>query len=255
MELVESAATREFLGYSVSTPDGPKAFGNNLERAIGEAFEQNHLTVLRNWRVNDNWFQGPYLRSFQTQTQNPQNSFTTKIPLLDHKKLLQDTLAYSDCADFMSRLISKAGELSAEANDPISTDVMKLYAMVNRQSRGGFHLNHSGPLYGYFKGYEKLEQVAGGGGASWGNWRANNVTIWIPEQEIFANAASQTFAAVPFEYAQRSLHELFHVAGKNRTYKEQEMEKAAGFLEPGLSLTQAIRKHCIPREFWPGGRL
>jgi hypothetical protein len=148
----------------------------------------------------------------------------------------------------MSQLIMKAGELLDGKNDPISTDVMKLYAMVNRQSRGGFRLNHFGPSYGYlFKGYEKLGDVAGGGGASWGAWGASNVTIWIDEQQVVDTPLS--VAKAPFEYAHRLLHELFHVAGTNRTYTEETMEASAMALE-GVSVTAAIRKHCIPPERW-----
>ena len=53
----------------------------------------------------------------------PQNPITetTTVPLVNLKKLLQDTLAYGDCADFLARLVAKAGELSKGKNDPIST--------------------------------------------------------------------------------------------------------------------------------------
>ncbi len=174
-----------------------------------------------------------------------------RLPLLNHKKLLQDTLAYSDCDQFMSQLISETAGLSEGKNDPVSTDIITLYGTVNRQARGGFRLNHEGDLYGYgFRGLEKLEQIAAGGGASWGNWGASNVTIWINEQKKAENASAREIARTPFEYAQRSLEELVHVAGKNRTYTESEINSAANALEPGLNFIQAIKKHCIPRQMW-----
>jgi hypothetical protein len=186
-----------------------------------------------------------------TDPQNPKKIPFVRLPLINHKKLLQETLAYSDCNDFMSQLISKAGELLDGKNDPVSTDIMTLYGMVNGQARGGFRLNHDGPLYGYlFNGLERLTQIAAGGGASWGDWGASNVTIWINEQNKAENASAREIARTPFEYAQRSLEELVHVAGKNRTYRESEIVAAADALEPGLTFIQAIKKHCIPREMW-----
>lgn len=100
------------------------------------------------------------------------------------------------------------------------------------------------------KGLEKLQQIGGGGGASWGSWAASNITIWIYEQKKAENANARDIARTPFEYAQRSLEELVHVAGQNRTYRESELNDAAGALEPGLNFVQAVRKHCIPREMW-----
>jgi hypothetical protein len=78
---------------------------------------------------------------------DPQNplSETSKMPLVNLKQLLQNTLAYGDCADFMARLLAKAGELSNGKNDPISTDIMQIYSMLNRHARGGIELNHVGP--------------------------------------------------------------------------------------------------------------
>ena len=65
---------------------------------------------------------------------NPQTPITeiAEYPLVNLKKLLRDTLAYSDCAGFMERLLLKAGELSDGTNEPIATDMMKIYSMLRR---------------------------------------------------------------------------------------------------------------------------
>ena len=172
-----------------------------------------------------------------------------RSPLLNFKKLLQDTLAYSDCNEFMSKMIAKAGELSGGKNDPVSTDIMTLYAMVNRQARGGFQLNHEGPFNAYSdKGYKPTDDLAGGGGATWGYWRTSNITIWIEQHQPPVNVSAKERARGPFRYGQTALHELFHSAGKNDTYSHPIMEASAGFFEPGLTFDRALKKHCIPPE-------
>jgi hypothetical protein len=174
-----------------------------------------------------------------------------KMPLIGFKKLVKDTLAYSDCAKFMADVIAKAGELSGGKNDPVSNDIMTLYAMVNRQARGGFRLNHNGPAFGYTNGYQLLEEVAGGGGATWGLWGQENITIWINEQEIPVNTTATNRARVPFIYAHRAFHELFHAAGSNGYYGHDIMNASARALDPNVAdFDAAFRKHCIPSDMW-----
>jgi hypothetical protein len=81
------------------------------------------------------------------------------------KDLVQKTLNYGDCKDFVAKLISKAAELSEGKNDAVSTDVGKLFDMINSQTKGGgFRLNAS------FKDIPSyLPPVSGGSGLSWGN--------------------------------------------------------------------------------------
>ena len=151
----------------------------------------------------------------------------------------------------MSKVIAKAGELSGGKNDPVSTDIMTLYGMVNRQARGGFRLNHEGPAYAYsLHGYERLENVAGGAGVAWGLWGQSNITVWINQQSIPVDTTAKNRARVPFKYAETALHELFHIAGKNGYYGHEIMDASARFFEPGLSFEQAMKKHCIPSENW-----
>ena len=177
---------------------------------------------------------------------------TTKYPLVNFKKLLQYTLAYGDCAEFLPRLIAKTGEILKGENNPVSTDIMTLYGMVNRQPRGGFHLNQSGPAYGYsYNGYVNVGGLSSNKGFAWGGWGSGNRTIWIYEQELPAKTTPLNIAQVPYQYALSAIEELWHVAAKGETYRHEKMNDAANALEPGLSFNDAIKKHCIPREILP----
>jgi len=177
-------------------------------------------------------------------------SETTKIPLINLKKLLKDTLAYGDCADFMARLIGKAGELSKGKNDPISTDMMQIYSLLNRQSRGGIELNHDGPYYNYWsKGYQELPPVAGGGGLADGTWQQQNRKVFINQIELPSRTSALNVARAPYEYAHRILHEFTHVAGANDFYSHDIMDASARALG-SRDADMAIREHCIPRQMW-----
>jgi hypothetical protein len=152
----------------------------------------------------------------------------------------------------MSDVIAKASDLSGGKNEAVSTDVMTLYSMVNRQARGGFRLNHNGPAYGYDHVYRQLEKVSGGGGLAWGHWRNNNITIWLNEQEIPANTNTTPTARaqVPYTYAKRALHELVHVAGTTGLYSHDLMDKAARDIDsnPTAEFDTILKKHCFPSE-------
>ena len=184
-------------------------------------------------------------------SRSPQKAEEIRVPIVNFKKLLQDTLAFSDCAEFLAKLIKKASELSKGQSNAVSTDIMTLYHMINRQPRGGFRHNHDGKdYYGYTGGgYRKLPPVSGGGGAAWGNWRDGNVTIWITGGGGYSDSPPLTFDRIPFEYALRAIHEIFHKAGENG-YGHDIMNLAANELETGLSFNNAVIKHCIPRNMW-----
>src|SRR2546425_4916697 len=74
----------------------------------------------------------------------PQNSVMVSITPGQFKDQVQKTLNHGDCKDFIAKLISKAAELSEGKNDALSTDVTKLFDMINSQTNGGgFRLNAS----------------------------------------------------------------------------------------------------------------
>src|SRR5689334_20575100 len=74
-ELAEAsgrASALKLLGYDVATNHFLlKHFGLDLQRAIGEAYEQGHNTVIRNLQVNDSAFAGSYLFPMQSQKPKP----------------------------------------------------------------------------------------------------------------------------------------------------------------------------------------
>ena len=182
-----------------------------------------------------------------TEVQVRRITETEKIPLRNFKKLLQDTLAYGKCADFLARVITEMGKRSGGRNDPISTDLMKVYALLNRQARGGIELNHTeSTYYGYWgKGYKQLDAIAGGGGLSDGYWQLQNRKSWIHMMELRADAPMRDRLQVPFRYAERIVHELVHVAGQNDLYSHKIMDESALALE-GLHFDAAVSKFCIP---------
>jgi hypothetical protein len=83
-ELAEAgarASALKLLGYDVATNHFLlKHFGLDLERAIGEAYEQGHNTVIRNWQVNDGAFAGSYLFASQYTPQSQQKPITENDP-------------------------------------------------------------------------------------------------------------------------------------------------------------------------------
>ena len=182
---------------------------------------------------------------------NPQTPITeiAEYPLVNLKKLLRDTLDYSDCAGFMERLLQKAAQLSEEPNEPIATDMMKIYSMLNRQARGGIESNHVGPYYNYWFKYQQLSPVAGGGGLADGYWQQHNRKVFIDQIDLPARTTALEIARVPYRYALRILHEFFHVAGSNSTYDHDIMNASARALG-SRDANAAIREHCIPTKFW-----
>ena len=151
----------------------------------------------------------------------------------------------------MSRMLKKAGELSGGTNNPVSTDMMEIYQMLNRQARGGIETQHMGSdYYAYWgSGYKPLGRIPGGGGLADGYWHLQNRKIFIDAVEIPATASVRERARAPFTYAQRILHEVFHVAATNDLYTHEIMDQSARALY-SVDFDTAIRKHCIPPDMW-----
>ena len=162
------------------------------------------------------------------------------VPITDLKALIQQRLDYGDCKDAVARLISKAAELSNGKNDAISTDIMKLYGMIDSQPRGGFRPNSTSkdiPSY--------LPPVSGGSGLSFGNILRGDATAMIFLKGGYSdNPAS--LARLPFDYGISGIHEIIHLAGKNTLYSEALLNRAAGGLERGSGFDTYLKNHCLP---------
>jgi hypothetical protein len=175
--------------------------------------------------------------------QRPQRATEVRVPLINFKKLLEERLAFGDCAEYVAKLISKAAELTKGKNDAIATDVMTLYKMINRQDRGGFRL---GVMARDLP--EWLRKVAGGSGLAYGNILHGTATAIIFSKGGYSdNPAS--ISRIPYDYAMSGVHEIIHLAGKNGTYDEPLLTQAANALEPGKNYSDwdvALKEHCLP---------
>lgn len=158
------------------------------------------------------------------------------VPIINFKKLIGDRLAYGDCGAHIARLIEKAAELSGGKNDAISTDVMTLYRMINRQGRGGFFLNQAAVFEG-----KSVSATAEG------NILTGNAKITINSKGGYRdNPAS--ISRLPYDYGIAGIHEIVHLAGKNTTYSEELLQRAADALEPNAKkdFEWGLRNHCLP---------
>jgi len=197
MEFMEWNARSDFLGYSVSTADGPKKFGNNLKRAIGEAYEQGHLTVTANWRINDNWFQGSVS---SVQAQNAPNPVTERIHWWDLAKIvshLKAIAARGRCQEFLTKLLDRAGDTGDDK--AVHTNIADLFGDVFLQQGFVTQKEVSG------RGFSSVQGAVGAPGGA---------------QVRLSNGSNDFKGKLRIEYfAYDALSELTHVAGsKPSTY-------------------------------------
>lgn len=165
------------------------------------------------------------------------------VPITDLKSLVQQRLDYEGCKDAVATLINKAAELSKGKNDAISTDIMKLYGMIDSQPKGGFRPNSTAkdiPSY--------YPPVAGGSGVAFGNILRGNATAMIFLKGGYSdNPASLT--RLPYDYGISGIHEIVHLAGKNTTYSKGLLNRAAGGLERGSNFDKYLKDNCLPAKF------
>ena len=204
-----------------------------LEAAIDAAFR--NVYIWQNDRLPER------NRGVHFAHASPQKAEQVAVPIVNLKKLIQDRLGYSDCAAYIAKLINKAAELSEGKNDAISTDIMTLYKLVNRQARGGFFLNQKvlwqgKPVSGTVSG-NLLEGTGKVMLASKSGYRDNPLSI----------------SRLPSDNGIAAIHEIIHLAGKNTYYGEELLSKAAQALEPdriseGTWWEWGLRNHCLPPE-------
>jgi hypothetical protein len=175
------------------------------------------------------------------------------VPIGNLENLLEKTLAYGDCNEFLKKLLNTASLLGKGKNNARASDIMTLYHMVDNQLHGGFELDYPGeyPHYGHIGSgnYMILKGVSGGSGAEWGSWAAGNVTVWIHRKAALKNENfAKSLARLPYDYVETAIHEIFHAAGEKGSYSHELMNQAANEYEPGLTFDQAMKKHCIPSD-------
>jgi hypothetical protein len=216
MELSETAARREFLGYSVWI--GGHSLGSrmieghwsqiyeNWGDAAAEADTLRSNTFARNWRVDDNWFQTPYLFSRQTQTPKPIDPRQVTRRLLSTQELallkehFNGMIGKEECSKFLEDFLKKAEEDNPKYKRA-SGNIKTLFESV---AFGG----------GFWSAFGASYNTIGG------DIKKNSGAIYFTNNPRFysigpVNRAAETaFLNGTFRsMAQTVLHELFHHAG------------------------------------------
>jgi YD repeat-containing protein len=211
-EQVEADARAEFLGYSVEMFEGPtKNFGNDRRGAEDEARRQGHNTIIRNWRVNDNWFQTPILANALIQAQNPQTTQVLKVDPAEIRSGLERMLRSGGCGKFVEDLINR---LAADTKNPFVSDyALDLFDAVAGAKKGGF-------VRGGLADKNHVSSIASG------HLRSGDASIHLNSHFDFGSSDPEVQAkAVIALDAFNTLHELIHHAGLKGHYNDQQISQ------------------------------
>jgi hypothetical protein len=111
------------------------------------------------------------------------------IPIGNLEGLLEKTLAYGDCNEFLKKLLNTASLLGEGKNNARASDIMTLYHMIDNQLHGGFELDYPGeyPHYRHIgsDNYMVLKGVSGGSGEEWGLGQAGMLRFGFIERQHF----------------------------------------------------------------------
>jgi hypothetical protein len=183
----------------------------------------------------------------RTVEQNPQKPSTITVPLDAERleALMNDTLKYSDCAEYITRLINRAAEQTGKP--PESTNIMGLFEKIKSQPKGGILFDRND-----IPGHPEIPPVAGGGGWAWGWYPQGNAMINIYTLSYFSDNPRGA-SRIPYAYGERGVHEVIHLSAKGGLgYNDAELTKAARSLEPDGSFVDwdgALKNHCMPPQF------
>jgi hypothetical protein len=165
---------------------------------------------------------------------------------------IQDRLNYGDCAEYVAKLINKAGDLSGRANPVKNTNIMELFEEIKAQPKGGILFQPPSAPHPH---YPNIQMPAGGGGWAWGVYGQGNATINVSRQGYYSNRPYAA-ARIPYAYGLNGLHEVIHLSGKNGSYNDALLTQAANALEPDAGIGKgdqawgvALKKHCIPAKY------
>jgi hypothetical protein len=193
----------------------------------------------------------------------PQNTKGTQIsaPIggVDKlKSIVVKTLAFGDCRKALEAIISRIAQDTGVAAS--HTDFLDLFNGITSQTRGG-GLYVDVPqerMDDYIPAAARLTgpQPAGGGGLSWffySSGQRQRISV-VFLMGAYNNSANLAFERIPFQYAQRAVHELVHNAPNDssrlgRLYEHDEMNAAARELG-STGFDQYVKDHCIPAKDW-----
>jgi len=178
---------------------------------------------------------------------NPQTPTTINVALDANRLegLMNDTLKYGDCAEYITRLINKAAEQTGKPLE--STDIMGLFEKIKSQPNGGIFFDRND-----VPGHPEVPPVAGGGGWAWGWYPQGNAMINIYTLSYYSDNPRGA-GRIPYAYGERGVHEVIHLSARGGLgYNEAELTKAARALEPDGTFVDwdgALKNHCMPPQF------
>lgn len=224
MELMEWNARSELLFYSIMHEGRSVGSYPDLPSAIRGADALGSNTLIRNWRVNDNWFQGPHFFlgmgvQDRLTTIVKSETWTAAPDGQSIRNNLETMLKTGGCATFLDELLDR---LAASTNNPrVQGSILDLFDKVGQKGliRGGLATKNrvSSTISG------KL--TSGNASIHLGSGFAFMVTT--PEEKAKAVAKLDAF---------NSLHEIVHLAGQKGYYDDgQAALVLSSWLEvPGL---------------------
>ena len=183
-----------------------------------------------------------------SEDQKPKAAEEILVPLDVNRleDLMRRTLSFSDCADYVRRLITKVAD---QTNRPFEdTDVMSLFERIKGQEKGGVLFDQND-----VPGHPEVGNVSGGGGWAWGWYSQGNAMINIYRRSYFTDNVSDNPERIPYHYGEVGVHEVIHLSAKGGLgYTEAELTTAARALDPNLDYRDwdgYLKHHCVPAQY------
>ena len=235
MEMMEWNARSEFLYYSASVDGRSVGAYPDLQTAIAGADALGSSTLIRNWRVNDNWFQGS-VSSLQGQSQNPRNPTNKGTPMTDaeiakHRAAVEELLQDKTCKDFVDGVLSQIGDAQRK---PFSGNLLTIFDKVTS-------LNGWGRRAGKDMNFDNGE-----GGSYVGNTAETAYINISREARMYGDSSSTGFVG------RVAIHEVLHVGSRGGgQFTHWDMFRAGFSVAQRLGMKLGVRR---PTEKDPGGR-
>jgi YD repeat-containing protein len=235
MEMMEWNARSEFLYYSASVDGRSVGAYPDLQTAIASADALGSSTLIRNWGVNDNWFQGS-VSSLQGQSQNPRNPTNKGTPMTDaeiakHRAAVEELLQDKTCKNFVDGVLSQIGDAQRK---PFSGNLLTIFDKVTS-------LNGWGQRAG-----EDMNFDNGEGGSYVGNTDQTAYINISRKARMYGDSSSTGFVG------RVVIHEVLHVGSRaGGQFTHWDMFRAGFSVAQRLGIKLGVRR---PTEKDPGGR-
>src|ERR1700752_1735912 len=188
----------------------------------------------------------------------PQIQLPQTIPVGDLKALLQERLSFSDCAEYITKLLNKVAELNP-SNPLGSTDILSLYDQITLPPNGGFVISRNLVVVDPETG--RRYPVAGYTDGSLVN---GNARVHISFVESYGAPNNFNLRHAAITYGLTALHEIIHQAGGKGYYTDYQLAVAAKALNQEAEWSpltgggidsvlknsgywdSELKKHCVP---------